>query len=91
LGAEILGTSEFPADVGIYFRNNTIFNFSSSDSDAIETVTINSYTDASVNGNFIPVTETPIPSAIWFFGTGLTGLFKLSTRRQNSFGGNKFS
>ncbi len=91
LGAEILGTGEFPTDVGIYFRNNVAFNFSSSDSDIIEPVTINSYTDASIDGNFIPVAETPIPAAIWFFATGLIGLFKLSTRRRNLFEKNTYS
>ncbi|MEE9338087.1 MAG: PEP-CTERM sorting domain-containing protein [Methylococcaceae bacterium] len=33
------------------------------------------------NITIIPVAETPVPSAIWLFGTGLVGLFKL--RRQN--------
>jgi hypothetical protein len=39
----------------------------------------------------IPVAETPIPAAIWLFGAGLIGLFKLSARRQNSFKGNAYS
>ena len=33
------------------------------------------------NITIVPVTETPIPGAIWLFGTGLIGLFKLTKRR----------
>jgi len=32
----------------------------------------------------VPITETPVPGAIWLFGTGMIGLFRLTKRQEKS-------
>ncbi len=66
-------------------RDNTPFSFISYDNDTSE-LTINddlTIIDYAVAVDSQSISEVPIPGAVWLFGTGLFGLFRL-TQKKNS-------
>ncbi len=59
-----------------------VFEFKTFDLLGSESTLISTENITLFSGDDVPITETPIPGAIWLFGAGIIGLFRLTKRQE---------